>query len=195
MCPTNSLRTRHSRASGLLRVPLLANNAVPELPCGPECLATPPWPGFPPDIVDNGRDDSTVLAALERPVHLPIYRRLRRRRPNAASRTLRTFRPPVYLKTWPACTSTALRKVSLWVSSATRMASGAASQRRVDPSISVNKNVATLMGRRPRVVARPAPRRSARVHTPSSQRWSCSHLYWRGPRRPRRRAPLAGDRW
>src|SRR6185312_4102540 len=52
-----------------------------------------------------------------------------------------------------------------------------------------------LMGRRPRVVARPAPRRSARVHTPSSQRWSCSHLYWRGPRRPRRRAPLAGDRW
>ena len=61
MYPTNSLRTRHSHGPpGLLTVPLLANIAVPELPCGPECLATPLWPGFPTDIMDNHSYPSNV---------------------------------------------------------------------------------------------------------------------------------------
>ena len=42
-----------ARAPELLTVPLLANVAVPELPCGPACLATPPWPHCRWDIVGN----------------------------------------------------------------------------------------------------------------------------------------------
>ena len=54
---------------------------------------------------------------------------------------------PVCLNNQPLCFSTASRNTSSWVSSAARIASGSASQRRVEPSISVNRNVTTPRGR------------------------------------------------
>ena len=65
MCPTNSLRTRHSQGLWLLTVPRqFWRTTAPEFPCGPECLATPPRPRFPPDIVTISLSSMNGLLSL-----------------------------------------------------------------------------------------------------------------------------------
>ncbi len=53
---------------------------------------------------------------------------------------------PVCLNMNPPCAAIAERNTSSWAASATRMASESASHRRVEPSISVNRNVTTPEG-------------------------------------------------
>ena len=54
---------------------------------------------------------------------------------------------PVCLNNQPPLASTAVRSTSSWAANATRIASASASQRRVEPSISVNRNVTVPDGR------------------------------------------------
>ena len=53
---------------------------------------------------------------------------------------------PVWLNKNPSWASIAVRNTSSWVRRAARIASASDSHRRVDPSISVNKNVTTCEG-------------------------------------------------